>query len=116
MWPSRADIYRATGNLVRNPGTGEESPEYATPLTNVPVRITGTTRSRETGPDGAETDEGTREAHFPVGTQVQDGDYILLTAGENAGDVWRLVDVGRIDQATALRVVVEAADPSVLEA
>lgn len=113
---SRADVYRATGNLVPNPSTGEESPEYETPLTDVPVRITGSNRSRETGPDGAESDEGTREAHFPVGTQVRDGDYISLTAGENAGDVWKLVDVARTDQATALRVVVEAADPSVLEA
>lgn len=62
---------------------------------------------------GVEVQVANRAAHFPIAARsagFQDGDLIEVTAGENAGTVWRVVEADSADQKTALRLPVIAAD------
>lgn len=110
---SRASLRRLTGGTTVN-AEGYEVPEWATVLTDTPCRLTARTgagQSRTVSTPGGDVQIASRELHVPVGTTgVRDGDLFEITAGENAGTVWQVVEADGSDQTTALRLPVVAAE------
>lgn len=110
---SRATVRRPTSKTVQDETSGLEVPAWAVVLTGSPFRLRGTrggTSSRTLTVGGVEVTLAVREGHFPVGTDLRDGDLIEVTAGENAGTVWRVVEGDSADQQTAYRVPIVATD------
>lgn len=113
---SRATVRRA-GARTAGP-SGFEVTAWTDVLTDVPFRLAGSSRggsgTRTVRVGETEVQVATREAHFPAGTVgIKDRDLILVTAGENAGLVLRVVEAAWADQQTALRVpVVEDQRPA----
>jgi hypothetical protein len=109
---SRATVYRKTGEMI--PGAdGLEVPEWEIIHTDIPFRLGGSERggagTRTESVAGVETQVATRVGHFPFDTaDLADGDYIDVTAGENAGAVVSIIEADAQDQATARRVPVVA--------
>ena len=90
---------------------GIESPGWADVYTDLPLRLTGGEGFRTVTVGETQTQVAVREAHVPADTTgLEDGDLILISVGEWAGTVWRIVDAGCQDQATARRVPVVSAD------
>lgn len=109
---SRATIRRKTGATVTD-ARGLEVPEWVDVAT-VACRIAGMTRgqspSKTLDIGGAQVQVATRVAHFPVGTDIHDGDLIDVLAGDVAGAVYRVIEAGAADQQTARRVPVIATE------
>lgn len=109
---SRATIRRATGQTAQDESTGLEVPVWEITHADLPMRLGGsrnaaTTRTEDVA--GVEVQTALRVAHFPASTaNLADGDLIEITAGENAGDVLRIIEAAWQDQATARRVPVES--------
>lgn len=108
---STVTIRRKTGQLVKD-AIGFESPEWAVVATGVPMRLAGT--AANSAPYKVETpargvvNQAARVGHFPAAqANLADGDYVEVTAGENADTVWRLIEVTWQDQATARRLPME---------
>lgn len=115
MW-SRVNVRRSTGRTTQDESTGREVPQWATVRTDSPFRLRGgrgsSTGTKTVTTGGVELQLATAEGHLPAGTEVRDGDLLEVTEGENAGTVWRVVESGRGDQQTAVRVpVIEARRP-----
>lgn len=108
---SRCTIRRKTGEDTE----GENV--WADVYTALPMRLAGTIRgqsqSRRTQTAGVEYETAMRTANFPATTSnLQDGDLVDITSGENAGVVLRIVEADWQDQATARRLpVVETLRP-----
>lgn len=112
---STVKVWRRTGRRSQNEATGKLSPEWTVPHEALPARIDFTSSSdggsRTERPDDVEVEVATAVGHFPAITpDLQDGDYVEVTAGEGAGEVWRIVKVVRGDQKTALRLPMRSAD------
>lgn len=109
---STCTIRRRTGERDTDP-SGIDVEVWATVYTG-PVRIAGAARgaSPVTGRDNraVEVNHAHRDASLPLGTAVADGDLIEITAGDTTGLVFRIVEAAGKDQATALRVPVEAVE------
>jgi hypothetical protein len=108
---STATICRKTGQLVAD-NNGYESPEWQVVATDVPVRLSGTAANsapyKTETPGGGTVNYAARVAHFPVSqSDLANDDLIEITAGENAGTIWRVIEATWQDQATARRVPVE---------
>lgn len=108
---STAAVKRKTGNHVPDPVTGLDVPEWATVIASTPFRLGGAnqgsagTRTLDVG--GVEVQVAVRVGNFPAATDLlQDGDFIDVTAGENAGMVLRIIEAAWQDQSTARRVPV----------
>lgn len=105
---SRATIRRITDRTEQNEDTGLEDPVWDVIATDSPFRLGGAnsgssgTRTEDVG--GVEVQTALRTGHLPAGTLVADGDLIEVTAGENAGTVWRVTEGDWADQQTARRV------------
>jgi hypothetical protein len=105
-------VRRKTGRTVQDEDTGLEVPEWADVHTG-PTRLKGTpanfSPSQSLELPGGELQVGQRTAHFPVSvTGLRDDDWIDVTAGENEGTVWRIVEADFADQQTARRLPVVA--------
>lgn len=103
-------VRRKTGRTVQDESTGAKAAVWVV-VHEGPMRLKGATRNssgtrRDTVP-GGEVQLATREAHFPIAVNViRDGDLIEITAGENAGTVWRVLEADHADQQTARRLPV----------
>jgi hypothetical protein len=104
---SRCTIRRRTGRNAQNEETGAVYPIWETVAADVPVRLAGHETRTEAVP-GGERQVARRMAHLPVVTIPADGDYLEITAGENAGLVLEVLEADWADQKTARRVPVEA--------
>ena len=104
---SECAVMRATAGATQDEATGLVSPTWATAYLG-PFRLGGAnggssgTRTIDIG--GAELQLAVRTGHFPVAADLRDGDLIEVTAGENTGTVWRVVEGDWADQQTARRV------------
>lgn len=106
---------------VKRPGEpvkvdGLEVDGWATIHEDLPGRIAanrGAGQSRTVRIGETEVQIAVREWHCPAGTEdIQDGDVLEVTAGENAGIFFRVVESAWQDQATARRLpVVEIQEP-----
>lgn len=115
---STVTIRRKTGQLAQNETTGLKSPVWTAVYTDHPFRLGGAERggsgSRTLVIGGVTTTIAARVGHLPHTTDnLQDGDLIDITAGENAGKVLHIIEATWQDQATARRVpVYEVERPS----
>lgn len=110
---STVTIRRRSGQRIQDEGTGKKSPEWVAPHADLPMRLDFTSSSdggsRTEGTDGVEVETATALGHFPALTaDLRDGDYIDITAGEGAGEVWRIVKAVRGDQKTTRRVPIRS--------
>lgn len=110
---SRCTVRRKTGDTTTN-AAGLEVAEWETIYTDLPLRLAGTSggaaasRTQTLG-STAETQASRREAHLPhTTTGLADGDLIEVTAGDNTGLVFRVIEADWADQSTARRIPVEA--------
>jgi hypothetical protein len=115
---STVTVRRKTGLTVQNETTGEEAPEWEAVYTGLPFRSDGASSSdggsRSVTIGGVTFETATGIGHMPADTtDLADDDFIEVTSGEWAGDVFRVVAAVRYDQKTARRVpIVEATRPS----
>lgn len=105
-------VRRKTGRKVQDESTGLEVPEWAD-IHSGPFRLAGAERgssgSRATRLPGGEIEIATRRADWPHDVDMlRDGDLIEVTAGENAGTVWKILEADFADQQTARRLPVES--------
>lgn len=105
---SRCTIRRRNGYDVVD---GLKVPKWDTIYTALLLRLGGAERGssgfRAVSVGETETQLAVRVAHFPAGTSnLADDDLIDVTAGENAGAVYRILEAAWQDQATARRVPV----------
>lgn len=112
---SRATIMRATGSPTTS-ADGFQVPEWATVTTDLPFRLGGAPQGsggyRTVSVASSEVQVPVRIAHFPAETTgLADNDLVLVTAGENAGIVLRILEADWQDQATARRVPVVGVEP-----
>jgi hypothetical protein len=99
---SRGTVRRKTGATTTVGGF--EVPTWETVHTDLPLRLSGTD-SRTIRTPGFDAQAATRVAHLPYGTSdLQDGDLLEVTSGENEGLVLRLLEADWADQQTARRV------------
>jgi hypothetical protein len=108
---SRATISRKTGQMVKD-DNGYESPEWLIVATDIPMRLSGMAANSspyKTGtPGGGVMNYAARVLHFPISqSDLANDDLIEITAGENVGTVWRVIEATWQDQATARRVPAE---------
>ena len=106
---SRCAVMRKTGDTTTV--SALEVPEWATVDADSPVRIAesrGVSPSRVESIGGTDSQESVREAHFPHGTAIADGDLIEVTSGDCDGLVFRVVEGDPADQQTARRVRIVA--------
>lgn len=106
---SRVTVLRKSGRQTQNESTGEESPEWLPVHTDLPFRLDFSSSSdggsRTVTIDGVSYESATAVGHFPALTaDLLDGDYIDITSGECAGDVYSIVKAVRADQKTARRL------------
>lgn len=112
---SRAAVMRKTDTPTVVDGL--EVPTWATVYPDIPFRLGGAQRggagTRTVTVGGVSTQVALRLGHLPASTSdLQDNDLIEITAGENLGEVLRIVEAAWQDQATARRVpVVSEARP-----
>lgn len=109
---STCTIRRRSGRRAQDERTGKESPEWLVVHASLPMRVdfasSGEGASRTVTVAGVEYPEATAVHHFPVATtDLADGDYVDITAGESAGTVWSIVKAVRADQKTARRLPVK---------
>ena len=104
---------RLTGDTTTD-ADGYEIPEWAATHTDLSCRLTARTgagQSRTISTPGGDVEIASRELHVPSGTtDIRDGDLFEITAGENVGTVWRVVEADGADQTTALRLPVVGAE------
>lgn len=109
---SRATVRRITGRTEEDPLTGARTPVWDVIEADLPCRLAGSsnaTSSRTVTAGDVEAQVSTRELHVPATTKtLRDGDLAEITAGENAGAIYRLIEVDARDQATTLRIPVVA--------
>jgi hypothetical protein len=106
---STAIVRRKTGRTTQDEDTGREVPVWDVVVTGSPFRLGGANQgssgTRTVSTPGGEAQLALRTGHFPADTEpFRDGDLIDVTAGENAGTVWRVIEADRADQQTAYRV------------
>lgn len=113
---SRVTIMRRTGETTTD-SDGYEVPEWAAVHVDLPFRLGGGS-SGDGGSRGVTIGSVTFEEATGIGSMpattvdLEDNDLALLTAGEWAGDVYRVVAAIRYDQKTARRVpIVEERRP-----
>lgn len=108
-------VMRKTGGKVKV--NGYDVPEWAAVHVDLPFRSSGGSSgdggSRGVTIGGVTFENATGTGHFPAATvDLRDDDLIEVTAGEWAGDVYRIVAAIRYDQKTARRLpIVEAKRP-----
>jgi hypothetical protein len=107
---SRASVYRDTGTTTQDEETGLELDTWTEVAVESPFRLGRGDGTRTLTIGGVEVTVALRTGHFPAGTDLRDGDLIDVTAGENVGTVWRVVEGDWADQQTAYRVPIVAAD------
>ena len=112
---SRVTVHRKTGDTVTVDRM--EVPEWEAVHTDLPFRLDGSgttdggTRSVTLG--GATYEIATGVGHMPAATtDLADDDLLEVTSGEWTGEVYRIVQAVKKDQATARRVpIVETPRP-----
>lgn len=109
---SAAAVLRKTGRKVQDESTGLEVPEWATVHIG-PMRLaganSGSSGTRVESTPGGEMRVGMRTAHFPASVaNLAEGDLIDITAGENTGTAWKILEADFADQQTARRLPVES--------
>ena len=106
---SRVTIYRKG---APTPSGDLMTPSWSVVASEVPFRLGKTgdgTQSRTVRVGETEVQVSVRTGHFPATfDDLADGDFLEVTAGENVGRVYRVVEVDWSDQATARRVPVVA--------
>jgi hypothetical protein len=108
---SRATISRKTGRMVKD-DNGYEVPEWIVVATDVPMRLSGMAANsspyKTETPAGGIVNYAARVLHLPVSqSDLANDDLVEITAGENAGTIWRVIEATWQDQATARRVPAE---------
>lgn len=110
---SRCTIHRQTGNMVLD-ADNQQVPEWEIIYTDLPCRIASSpsaARSRTQRPGEAEIERATPRSDFPASaTNLRDNDLQEVTAGDNTGDVLKLLESDWVDQATARRIPVMAVE------
>lgn len=114
---SRVTVMRKTGDVDPVEDNGYETPEWASVYIDLPFRSTGAgtgdggSRGVEIG--GVRFEDATGIGSVPAATlDLQDDDLLLVTSGEWADDVFRVVAAVRYDQKTARRLpIVEEPRP-----
>lgn len=99
----------STANVRHESGTtivdGQHVAAWVTDYTDLPCRLaTHQTTSSTLVIGEAESEQATRDLHFPHDTRLVDGAVVLLTSGEWAGTYWAVRESTGADQKTALRV------------
>ena len=112
---STATFRRKTGATAQNETTGEVGDVWETTHTDLPGRLDAghghAGRVRAVDVAGVQIVAPDPEWHAPWGTtNVREGDYIDVTAGDSAPVVLRVREVPVGDQQTALRLPVEVVD------
>lgn len=112
---SRVTIRRKTGAWTQDEDTGEEIPTWADVYTELPFRLAGAYHgdavTRRVTIGDQEFQQAVRTGHMPADTDdLQDGDLIDITSGENADRALQIVEATWQDQATARRVPVIEVD------
>ncbi len=112
---SRVTIRRKTGSTTWNQALGTETPEWLTVGADVPFRLGGVPRGASTTRTvtvaGTEVEVPVRYGNLPHDwADLADGDYLEVTAGENAAMVYLLVEASWQDQSTARRVPIVGVD------
>lgn len=110
---SRCTIRRKTGNKVID-AENQEVPEWVVVHADLPCRLAtsrGAIKSRTQTPGEAEVERAAPELHVPALTSdLANNDVAEITAGENTGEVARLLGASGTDQATARRIPVVAVE------
>jgi len=111
---STVTIRRKTGNMTTN-DRGLEVPEWAVIHEDLPARLSGT--AANSAPYSTQNIGGVgftvaaRVLNLPASTtDLADDDFADITAGDNAGGVVQLIEVGWQDQTTARRIPVVAVE------
>lgn len=103
---SRVQVQRRAGTTTAS--NGLEVAAWSTVHADLPFRVSGgrgAAGSQIVTIGGVEAQVPVRVGHFPATTaDLRDGDLVEVTAGENVGAVFRVVEAGWQDQATARRV------------
>lgn len=112
---SRCSIHRFDPANPSTNADGMEVDGYALVHTGVPFRLAGSERggsgSRTVRVGESEVQVALRVGHLPAAvSDLADDDLIVVTAGENAGTVLRIVEATWADQQTARRVPVVEID------
>lgn len=112
---SRVTVWRKGALGAQDETTGLQGSAWSRVAVGVPFRLAGSTsgagatRTQTIG--GVEVQTALRRGDFPaLFPGLRDGDHVEVTAGENAGKAFRLLEVDAQDQATALRVPLIAVD------
>lgn len=110
---SRCTIRRKTGNMVLD-ADNQQVPEWIVVHADLPCRLAtsrGAIKSRTQTPGEAELERAAPDLHVPALTSdLANNDVAEITAGENTGEVARLLETSGTDQATARRIPVEAVE------
>lgn len=112
---STADIRRKSGNVTQNETSGVEGQTW-TPIAITPARLAefgagAAGRNRPQRPGGVVWEQADRTLHLPASVSpLHDGDTVEMTAGENTGTFWRILEATWADQRTAYRLPVVQID------
>lgn len=110
---STCTVGRKAGRAAQDEATGLDSFIWDQVYTALPTRIGGASRdasawTTETRAGGLQESVAERVEHFPWDTDnLEDGDVVEITGGENTGLFFQLVEAAPKDQATARRVPVK---------
>lgn len=108
---STVTIKRRNGETVQNETTGVVAKVWTITHTDQPARLgpfgVGGAGGRDKAfkPGDVAVEWAERVLHLPHDTDdLQDGDIVEVTAGENTGTFWRIVESSWADQMTAHRL------------
>lgn len=107
---SRVTIWRKGPPSAQNETTGLRGPSWVPVAADVPFRLAGATSgespSRTLTVGGVEIQVSVRHGDMPARfiSTVRDADWLEITAGENSGRAYRVVEADGADQQTALRL------------
>lgn len=110
---SRCTIGRKAGAPVPDEATGFDVFSWTKIHVDLPTRLAGASRDSagwgiDTRAGGVQESVAERIQHFPWDTaDLQDGDVVEITAGDNAGLFFQITEATAKDQATARRVPVK---------
>lgn len=112
---STVTIRRKTGHWIQDETTGVEEPEWLVLHTDAAFRLggsdSGDSASRRQTVGGMDVQTAVRIGHLPVAiNDLQDGDWLDITSGDNTGTAWLIVEADFKDQATARRMPLLAQD------
>lgn len=114
--PSVVTVKRKAGNVAQDETSGVEAQTWTVIVDTSPARLAefgagAAGRNRPQRPGGVVWEQADRTLHLPAPlATLHDGDTVNITAGENAGTYWRILEATWADQRTAYRLPVVQID------